>query len=79
MKLMLERANVSRSVGSALDNQLDEVGSVVAVAAVMVMLVMVLRLCDVGSCCCCCCCHPAGVDIAVVVAMNNVCDVVWHC
>ncbi len=46
---MLERANVSRLVGLALDNWLDEGGSVVVAAAVMVMLVMVLCLCDVGS------------------------------
>ncbi len=35
-------------VGSALDNQLDEVESAVAVAAVIVMFVIVLRRCDVG-------------------------------
>ncbi len=63
----------------ALDDRLDEVGSIVAVDAVMVMLVMVLCLCGGGSCCCCRCCYPAGVDIAAVVAMNDVRDVVWHC
>ncbi len=52
--------------------------STVAVAAVIVMLVMVLRLCDGGSCCCCCRCYPAGVNIAAVVAMNDVCDTAWH-
>ncbi len=45
---MLVRANVSRLVGSALDNWLN-VESAVAVGAVIVMLVMVLHLCDVGS------------------------------
>ncbi len=76
---MLERASISRLVGLALDNRLDGVGSVVAVDAVMLMLVMLLRLCDDGSYCCCPCYDPAGVDIAAVVAMSNVCDIVWHC
>ncbi len=46
---MLVGANVSRSVGSVLEDWLDEVKSAVAVAAVNMMLVKVLRLCGVGS------------------------------
>ncbi len=72
---MLGRANISRSGGSALDDRLEEVGSVVAVDAAMVMLVMLLHQSDVGSCSCCPRCYPVGVNIAAVVAMNNVCDV----
>ncbi len=73
---MLGRANILRSRELALDDRLDEVGSAVAVEAVMVILVVLLHQADVGSCCCCCPrCYPAGVDIDAGVAMNNVCDV----
>ncbi len=46
---MLVGANVSRLVGSVLEDWLDEVKSAVAVATVNMMLVKVLQLCGVGS------------------------------
>ncbi len=49
MKVVLVRANVFGLVGAVLDDRLGEVESAAAVAAVIVLLVMVLHLCDVGS------------------------------
>ncbi len=49
MKEVLARAIVLGSVGSVLGDCWDEVESSAAVAAVIVLVVMVLCRCDVGS------------------------------
>ncbi len=74
-ELMLVRTDVL-SLGSAEDDPLDEVGSAVAVAAVIVMLAMMLRLCGVGSLAVDVI-YPVVVNIAAGVAAIDGCGVAW--